>query len=240
MKRILKMDFHRLFHSIAFYSVPLAEVLVLIIAALVGENSGNDVTITEILGDAVFLINYIILMCINMVMLAHWNSEHKNGFIKNYAGNINGRHKLAIVKMIVATVAYTIYFISAILFSALNILVNGCKIKWEAIGDMKWTLILWFLIGIASLAISLLLYEITHSTALGYVFAIFLALGVVEDVLVQLIYLISKNFPSWRYMLIMGIQAEENSLVENLIRTVLYIALFTVGAAIVTKKKDIK
>ncbi len=240
MGRILRMDFHRLFHGAAFYSVPLGGVLILIIAALVGDNIGNEVTFAETLSDAVILINYIILICVNIVMIGHWNSEHRNGFIKNYAGNINGRHKLAIAKMIVAIGAYTIYFVIAILFCILDNKINGITIRWEPIGDMKWTMLLWYLIGIATLAISLFLYEITHSSALGYVFAIFYSLGLVEEILVQVIYLINKDIPSWKYMLFMGIQAEENSLAVNLLRTVLYIAVFTVGAVIITKKRDIK
>ena len=240
MGRILKMDFHRLFHSIIFYSVPLAELLILVIAFFVDDSKSADVSLGEAMGDVVSFINYIILMCINIVMIWHWNAEHKHGFIKNYAGNVNGRHKLAIEKMIVATVAYVIYYISAVLFILLDYVINGVKIRWEPLGDMKWTMLLWFLIGIGTLAISLFLYELTHSTALGYVFAIFLSLGVVEELLVQIIYIINSKFETWRYLLIMGIQAEENTLAVNLIRTILYILVFFTGAAIVTRKKDVK
>ena len=240
MKRILKMDLYRLFHSFWFYSIPAAEVIFLILAFAIGDNEGSAITIGAALSEAVSLINYVAMTGINIVMLAHWNAEHQSGFIKNYAGNINGRYKLAVSKMISAMIAWSVYYISTLLFVTIGDIMNGYTIKWEPLGDVKWTLLLWFLIGTASLAISLLLYEITHSSALGYVFAIFLCMGVIEELIVQVVYLINSDLKTWKYLLILGAQAPENSLAMNFIRTLLYGLVFFAGALVTAKKKDVK
>ncbi len=238
MKKILSMELRRVSRSIGFYLIPIIQILLVIFADLIralAASSGDSIS-----NPSLSLIRYSLLIGTSVVMIAHWSAERKNGFIKNIAGSVGGRYKLTIAKMIVSSTVFLIHMAFGLIVLAANDAVIGDDAAKNLICGSPKTLILFALIGLAILALSLLLYESSNSAVLCYIVAIFLGGGVLEDIIVQLVYLINSSFESWRYLLVMGVSTGQNPFAADLIRTLAYTAVFAVPAVILGGRKDVR
>ncbi len=232
------MEFRRVFRSVVFYLLPLFEVFLMIMSLLIGEKANVTITLHEELQDVLSFMSYI-FMASNMVMIFFWSSEYRHGFIKNYAGNVKGRHIPVIAKMIVGFTVNIMYVLSFMIFVVIRDMLDGFTVQMCPVGDLGRDYILAVLIGTATLAVSLLLFELSHSSALGYVFAVSLCVGIAENLLVNICYLINERIEIGKYLLILGNYWEGNSFAVNIIRTGLYLAACLTGAAVLAKKRDL-
>ena len=117
MRRLLKEELYRLFHSLYIYAFPAVLALMFIYDYANGNgrgsvggfihfySSGSTMTMESFLRD--FMPEYLPLAFLGaaLVMVYLWGRETKTGYIKNIAGNFKGRHVLVIAKMITGSIA---------------------------------------------------------------------------------------------------------------------------------------
>ena len=225
MNRILSSDFHRTIRNPIIYILPVGLIFTLILAIFYSGTKGGQITISQVFSDAVEM-QTLIMIAADIVLIKLWSGERKHGYIKNIAGN-------GITLNVVYVLVSFIYMICA---SS----VRDTRIVYAPFSGQLVELLLWVLAGIASIAFMLMLYELFNSPTLCYIIAIMLWSGMLENLILQIVYLIFKNeFYLGRYMLILGMKTEESGCIEDLIRTLIYIAVF-MGAAIFTaRKKDV-
>ncbi|MBO4416021.1 MAG: hypothetical protein J5824_08610 [Lachnospiraceae bacterium] len=239
MNRILSSDFHRTIRNPIIYILPVGLIFTLILAIFYSGTKGGQITISQVFSDAVEM-QTLIMIAADIVLIKLWSGERKHGYIKNIAGNVSGRHILPISKMIVGITLSVVYVVFSFIYMICASSVRDTRIVYAPFSGQLVELLLWVLAGIASIAFMLMLYELFNSPTLCYIIAIMLWSGMLENLILQIVYLIFKNeFYLGRYMLILGMKTEESGCIEDLIRTLIYIAVF-MGAAIFTaRKKDV-
>ena len=266
MKNIIKAEFHKIFHGIAFYEFPIIIFLIFWIQELTSNKSYADRHFIDILYDTLYFMVVVILFT-GIFMVRTWSKERKNGYIKNIAGNVSGRHILTLAKLITGSVVTVIYsFISlasGVVVGFIASLVNGGKFRFSSAESAAslWMKIgaffIWIVAGIAIVAMLLMIYEIFRSAGFGYVMAIQVLPNLLESILAQGVYLLFKFEELGQYLiisgtkmmltspkgeLIAGINAEEyfpNSMLGVLVRLCLYIAVFTIVSVFVSRKRDV-
>jgi len=238
MSGILRMDFHRLFRSLILYILPLILLLVLIVSAL-GDNEPSQTGLDAVLDMVTGMISNVIFLAADIILVYIWNGERRHGYIKNIAGNVSGRHVLPLSKTVGIFAVCLIYTFVSIAFSVTGTLVTGGTIVSAPIDSQIRDLILWFIAGLASGAIMLFLYELTHSQTLCFIAAIMMWTVMIDNLVVQLAYLLLKIDWVGRYLLFSGLNWEEAGYAEKLIKALVYFVVFTVAAVFVARKKDV-
>ena len=239
MGRILKTDLYRTFHGLAFYVFPAALLLILILSLTLGDAAGMTMSVEGILEDTFVTARYLTFMPLGFLVTYLWNTETRNGFIKNIAGNVTGRHIPAVTKLVTGALITVIYMIITIGFMLVGNLLNGYTIVWGDPGRSIAKLGLWILIGMAFVALMELVHELTHSAALGYILTIAIWTGMVEELILNIVALIDSKIDLIGYTLIYGMLIEDRLWV-SLIRTIVYLAVFAVLAVFTAKKRDVK
>jgi len=240
MKRILAADLHRLFRSFEFYSIIAVIFGVSIIAFFTHDGAAPDVTTKDVFADVTMLFSHMMLLALNLVLISQWDKESKHGYIKNLAGNVNGRCVLTSSKLITGMIGIVVYLAVTFLAVIVGDLGAGSKLVGGPLGDSAVTIGLWMLAGLASNAFFLMLYELTHSLTLGFIVSIALWTGLLEDILRLPLLIANIDFDLPRYMLVSGMSHPENSSMANLVRNLLFIAVFTAAATFIAHKKDVK
>ena len=239
MGRILKTDLYRIFHGLAFYMFPAALMLIFILSLTMGDEAGITMSVEGILEDTFVTARYLTFMPLGFLVTYLWNTETRNGFIKNIAGNVTGRHIPAVTKLVTGALITVIYMIITIGFMLVGNLMNGYTIVWGDPGRSIVKLGLWILIGMAFVALMELVHELTHSAALGYILTIAIWTGMVEELILNIVALIDSKINLIGYTLIYGMLIEDRLWV-SLIRTIVYLAVFAVLAVFTAKKRDVK
>ena len=239
MGRILKADLYRIFHGLAFYMFPVALILIFILSLTMGDEAGITMSVEGILEDTFVTARYLTFMPLGFLVTYLWNTETRNGFIKNIAGNVTGRHIPAVTKLVTGALITVIYMIITIGFMLVGNLLNGYTIVWGDPGRSIVKLGLWILIGMAFVALMELVHELTHSAALGYILTIAIWTGMVEELILNIVALIDSKIDLIGYTLIYGMLIEDRLWV-SLIRTIVYLAVFAVLAVFTAKKRDVK
>ena len=241
MSRILRSDFYRLFRSPVFYSVPAVLAVSLILSLFGGREAVAPSELGGILSDTKSMLSAVIFIAVDIVAVYLWNSEHKHGYIKNIAGIVSGRQIPSLSKMTVGIVICLAYTIASMLYVIITgLFFGGITIDQVPVSGPLTELLLMVLAGFASVAIMLLLYELFHSTTACYITAIVLWTGMLENIIVQLAYLAFKWEKTPRYLLIDGLIWENAGTYEDVIRTLLYIAVCIAGAVFVARKQDVR
>ncbi len=262
MKNIIKAEFYKLFHG-SFLSYCLS---VTFGAALIKVFSTSEPEEIKTFRDIVvetkdFMILTIVLT--GIFLIHTWSKERKNGYIKNIAGNVNGRHILTVTKLITGAVGVVInsfFSLASVLFNyLLKSVIKGGKVSFagafEKASVMRYAeFIIWIVAGIALIAMLLMIYEIFRSAAFGYIMAIQMLMGsgLLEALLAQIAAFVFKFEDLGRYLIVSGtrmMQAEPaasiadgemypNSMAGVFIRLCIYIAVFTAVSIFVTQKRD--
>lgn len=141
MKNIIKAEFHKIFHSIFFYAMPLGLLATLMISVLASnEHSATRIpnqNFIQILSETLdFMV--IVIVCAGIFLTYLWGKERKNGYIKNIAGNVKGRHILTLSKLITGSAVVAMYSFFMLIFNTLfklcYALINGGKFSFIPIG----------------------------------------------------------------------------------------------------------
>ncbi|MCR5322243.1 MAG: hypothetical protein K6E85_03060 [Lachnospiraceae bacterium] len=240
MQRILSSDCYRTIRSILTYALPVILVLVLIFELISGTRHVGEDTISDVLDTSSSLL-MLVLAIADIVLIKLWSGEHRHGFIKNIAGNVSGRQILPLSKMIIAIGLCIIYSIFSFLFILCGNAIHGVKMVYAPFGDSLIQFLLWMLVGFVSAALLLMLHELFNSPTLCYIAVIMLWTGMFEEILIDLYYLIFKSdFNLARYTLICGMKVEESGNLEDLIRTLIYLAVFLGVAVFAARRKDVR
>ncbi|MCR5330618.1 MAG: hypothetical protein K6E62_05440 [Lachnospiraceae bacterium] len=240
MRRILSSDCYRAIHNPMVYAVPAGFFMFLVMAIFVGNRNGGQIGINTIIDNTNDML-MLVFIAADIVLINMWSGEHKHGFIKNLAGNVSGRQILPISKMVIGIVICAIYMIMSFGYMVGGNTITGVKIVGAPFGNELIQLLLWYLTGIASVALDLMLYEVFNSPTLCYIASIMLWTGMFEQIILQLFYLITDSeFNLARYMLLTGMNMEESGNAEDLVRILLYIAVFCTTAIFAARKKDIR
>lgn len=239
MIRTLKADFYRLFHGIAFYLFPGFLMLILLIPLFASDPSDKTVSIADIFNSTIMMLQYLSLPFACIVLTHIWSKETKNGYIKNLAGGFGNRTIPVISKLITGVFVVLIYSGVAFLFSLLADIFEGDTLVSAPLGDSLNDYLLMVFAGIAGMSLFLLIHELFGSPAAGIIIAIALWSGLVENLLANLIYLIFRSADIVRYFLLLGLEMEETGICEHLIRTTLFLLIFTAGAVFTAHRKDI-
>ena len=265
MKNVLKAEFHKIFHS-GFFSYCFffifSEAFIQVFSASTSNNRKSIYNIVINTSEVMVLT----IMLSGIYLIYNWNKERKNGYIKNIAGVVNGRHILTIAKFITGSVAVIInsFFtlVSVFICNLIRCLFNGGKVTFERAFStqnlMRYAeFLIWIVAGIAIMAMLLMLHEIFRSAAWGYIMAIQILTGLLEALLAQGVALLFKYDGLAKYLIISGtkmMQAEPiteyvdskaisemypNSMPGVFIRLCIYILVFTVISIVVSKKKDV-
>lgn len=239
MGRILKTDLYRLFRGLAFYIFP-AVLLMVLLFSISGEHaSGMMASVEDILADLIETARYLTFIPVCCVVTYLWNSETRNGFIKNIAGNVKGREIPAVTKLITGAVVTVIYVVLTFVFIMISRIIGGYEIMLGSPVKMIAEVGYWILICFAVVALMELIHELTHSAALGYILSIAIWTGMVEEILIMVSSLIFKKFDITEYTLIYGFLIRGAGLF-SFVRTMIYLAVFAGAAVIVAKKRDVK
>ena len=118
-------------------------------------------------------------------------------------------------------------------------LIGGYKIVLGSPAKMLGEIGYWILICFAVVSLMELIHESTHSAALGYIMAIAVWTGMVEEIIIMISSLITSKFDITDYTLIYGYLVRGAGWF-SLIRTLIYIVVFAGAAIIIAKKKDVK
>lgn len=240
MRRIFAADCYRALRNPMTYAVPVVFILTLILAIFTGNHNGGQIGINKIIDNTNEML-MLVFIAADIVMINMWSGEHKHGFIKNIAGNVSGRQILPISKMMIGMVICGIYLVLSFGFMIGGNVITGVKIVNAPFGYELIQLLLRYLIGIASAAFLLMLHEVFNSPTLCYIASIMLWSGMLEQIVLQLFYLITdSDFNLARYMLITGMEIEGSGNIEDLIRILLYIAVFGGTAFFTARKKDVR
>ena len=231
---------YRLFHSLAFYSVPAILTVSLVITVLFGGKEQEYFTAGEIIGSASTMLVSVIFLAVDLIAVYLWNAEHRHGYIKNLAGIVSSRHMPVISKMITGSFICLVYTSFALMYAFLSIILSGLKITEGVQTGQVTELILLAATGIASVVMILALYELSHSPALCYILVIMIWTGLLENMLIQLSYLVFKWENTGRYLLITGLGWDNSGTCEDVIRILLYLLVSAAAAVFISKKKDIK
>ena len=167
MGRILKTDLYRTFHGLAFYMFPAALLLILILSLTLGDAAGMTMSVEGILEDTFVTARYLTFMPLGFLVTYLWNTETRNGFIKNIAGNVTGRHIPAVTKLVTGALITVIYMIITVGFILVGNLLNGYTIVWGDPGRSIAKLGLWILISMAFVIVFFLWMVIFNYQAFG-------------------------------------------------------------------------
>ena len=262
MKNIIKAEFHKLFHGISFYEYAILVLLLAFIQTLSEGRSYNNVDFYIIIIRATeYMI--VAIMFTGIFLVYKWNKERKNGYIKNIAGNVSGRHVLTIAKFVTGSVVMVINsFITMLSFFVsylVDCLIKGGRITFDApISDMLTQIaafLIWIVAGIAIVSLLLMFHELIRSAAFGYVLAIQFLPNLFEGIIAQLVYLIFKWDKLAEYLIIEGMKMMDtgvemldeagevmvfpNSMLGVLVRLCIYTVVFTTISVFVSRKRDV-
>ena len=294
MKNIIKAEFHKIFHSIFFYTMPLGLIATLVTTVLASnehsERRISNQNFLQILGDTMeFMV--IVIVCAGIFLTYLWSRERKNGYIKNIAGNVKGRHILTLSKLITGSSVVAMYSFFMLIFNTLfrlcYALINGGKLtlipagltdtdrisqmspealrSLEEAKDTAYTslrmnsfaFLTWILGGIVIVAMLLMFFELFRSPVVGYILSIQLLPMLAEGLIEKFVYLVSKFEKTGEYLIIRGLtkmqtfpvgmygdEAEIEEFYPNSIGWMafilcLYLAVFSLTAVFISKRKDV-
>jgi len=301
MKNIIKAELHKIFHSGYFYAFPCALAVILLISYVNGGGSGGigqnpDRNMHHVMNDTMELIIFAVAAA-GIFMVYLWNKERKNGYIKNIAGNVNGKHILTLSKLITGAVVTTIYsfvtFLFSLGFNLISCLRDGGKLIYDMYSADEMALIMeristlsaqkqadaikvheetksnyyytlnteylaffvWIVTGIAIIAILLMLHELFRSAAVGYIMALQFLGGIFEGLIAQVVLLVFEFEGIMGLLLLRGTQDmlsvpiyvsheamstyQRDSVLEALLRSAMYMAVFSVFSVFISRKKDV-
>lgn len=267
MKNVLKAEFHKLFRGLN-YCIFLTFIFTAAFIMVFSQSSSNgSKSFFIIVIDTTSIL--ILTIAISGIFLVYiWSKERKNGYIKNIAGNVNGRYMLTIAKFIAGSAVIVInsFFtlFSVFINNLVKCLIKGGKISFTGAFEKESLMryaefLIWIVAGIAIMAMLLMLHEISENAALGYIMAlqILVGQGLLEALLAQGTALLFKFDRLAEYLIICGTRMMQaapvssyinsdvvsemypNSMPGVFIRLCAYIAVFMVISVFVSKKKDV-
>ncbi len=240
MKRIFVSDLYRLFRSYIIYILPVTLTAGLVSKIIRGQAEISQIGLGEVFDTASGMMVSIVFLLADIVAVYFWNAEQRNGYIKNIAGSISNRQTLAFSKMLTGMVIFTVFTVFSLIHAFLSNICCGIRIVNSGAAASAVEMLLRIFTGIVSLAIMLLLYEVTHSSAVCYITAIMIWTGMIETMIIQLTYLIFKWENTGRYMLRYGLDWENSGTAEDVVRSFIYLAVFLSAAVFVAKKQDVR
>ncbi len=240
MLRVLRADLHRLFRSPVFYITPAFMIGTVFLSAIRGSDVPFTMGLDTLILSASQMMSVITMAAVCVVMIFLWTQENRNGFIKNIAGNVRGRHIPTLSKLITGAIVTVIYTLATFLFVLFGNILNGGTIVKADAGDAIVQVLLWMLTGFVALSLMLLLFETTKSSALCYIATLLFWTKMIEELIIQLFYFLLKIDNVGRYLIIYGNVWENSGTVENFIRNALYLAVFGAAALIIAKKSDVR
>lgn len=201
----LRADFYRLFHSKGVYVFPIITVLITVvnfIVDLIGNTPDpRNTTVFDLFGE--ILSSGLVMFVTCLVLVNFYAAEYRNGYIKNVAGNIKGRFRLPLCKMIVGAVILLINYVFLLIEEMLTLFIHGGKLTTEVSVNCRFsdrpvrTWIFWFLIALLIHlmvnAIACMIVEITHSSAAGYVIAGAISLGLIDQLVTGFLSVLQEN-----------------------------------------------
>lgn len=137
MLKILKTDFYRLFHGVAFYIFPVLMLVTDVFNFVLDKITGT--TYGENLSMDFFNVCEEFEMCIPLffvcgVLIVMFIQENSNAYRKNILGNVSRKYYTTISKMIIGVFLMVIYFIVDFLGNLADGFIRGAE--WVKISDL--------------------------------------------------------------------------------------------------------
>lgn len=201
----------------------------------------------------------LLLLFLGITLVIFATSETKNGFIKNAVGCVRDRIYMPVSKMIIGVVIFVVFFVEktviTLISSLLKLIGSGKTLKVEHLPEGDVGRFIGFVLGcvlvhLAIIALLVMIHELTFSRPAGIVFAVILSAGLIGKVaegavyLLQYFFNILEGFKINKYLLMDNISRGYNDEAfhpEILpVMALLYLALGTLLALFITKKKDVR